>query len=121
MNLAALWKNYQAAGARRLIVARVIESRFELGGFRDAIPGADILLVRLRAVPATLQQRVRHRGQGVGMDWHLNRAVELAAEMDAHPVEDMLVETEGREPTTIAEDILQRAGWLNLREPRLSG
>jgi len=121
MNLAALWKNYQAAGARRLIVARVIESRFELGGFRDAIPGADILLVRLRAVPATLQQRVRHRGQGVGMDWHLNRAVELAAEMDAHPVEDMLVETEGREPTTIAENILQRAGWLNLREPRLSG
>lgn len=112
MNLAALWKNYQTSGARRLVIARVIEVRSELGGFRDAVPGADIILVRLRAAPATLKQRVRQRGQGVGMEWHLNRAVELAAQMDAQPIEDVLIETEDRDATTIARDILQRIGWL---------
>lgn len=113
MNLAALWKNYRASGACRLLIARVIESRSDLDGFRKAVPGADILVVRLRAAPTTLQERVRQRGQGVGMEWHLDRAVELAAQMDAEPVEDLLVETEGRDPTTIARDILQRAGWLS--------
>jgi gluconate kinase len=111
-NLAALWKNYQAAGARRLLIACVIEKRSDLDGFREAVPGADILVVRLRATPDTLQARVRKRSHGTGMEWDLNRAVELAALMDAQPVEDMLVDTEDRDPPTIARDILQRAGWL---------
>lgn len=110
-NLAALWKNYQHAGARRLLIARVIESRSELDGFRNAVPGAHIVVVRLRARPETLQARVRQRSQG-DMKWHLDRAVELAVQMDARPVEDFLVETEDREPSTIAREILERAGWL---------
>lgn len=112
-NLAAVWNNCRAAGARRLLIACVVEKRSELDGFREAVPGADILLVRLRATPETLQARVRRRGHGTGMEWDLNRAVELAALMDAQPVEDMLVETEGRDPTTIAHDILRRAGWIS--------
>ena len=110
-NLAALWRNYEASGACRLIIARVIESRDELEGFRQAVPGADILVVRLRAAPATLQARVRERRQGE-MEWHLNRAVELAPLMDAERVEDMLVETDGRDPMSIAREILEHAGWL---------
>lgn len=72
----------------------------------------DIILVRLRAAPATLRQRVRQRGEGVGMAWRLNRAVEQAAQMDAQPIEDVLIEVEGRDAKTIAPDILQRIGWL---------
>ena len=112
-NLAAMWMNYQRSGARRLIIARVVESRADLDGYRDVIPGADILLVRLRAAPKTLVARVRQRGPWRDLEWHLNRAVELAAQMDAQRVEDMLVETEDRDPTTIARDILHRAGWLS--------
>lgn len=111
-NLAALWKNYQRSGARRLLVARVLESRSELDGFREAVPGADILVVRLRASAETLQSRVRHRGPGHGMERHLRRAVELAPLMDAQHVEDVLVETDGRDPMIIARDALRRAGWL---------
>lgn len=112
-NLAALWKNYQAAGARRLLIARVIESRSELDGFREAVPEADIVVVRLRAAPETLLSRVRQRGPGQGMEWHLNRAIELAPLMDAQQVEDVLIETDGRDATTIAQDILIRVGWLS--------
>lgn len=46
------------------------------------------------------------------MAWRLNRAVEQAAQMDAQPIEDVLIEVEGRDANTIAPDILQRIGWL---------
>ena len=111
-NLAAIWKNYQHAGARRLIIARVIESRSELDGFRNAVPGADIVVVRLRAAPGTLQARVRQRGPWRDMAWHLKRSVELGAQLDAQPFEDVLVETDDRDVTTVAREVLQRAGWL---------
>ncbi len=114
MNLAALWKNYQSSGARRLLIARVIESRSDLDGFREAVPDADILVVRLRAAPETLQARVRQRGPGRGMEWHLHRAIELAPLMEAQQVEDVLIETDGRDATTIARDILVRVGWLTV-------
>lgn len=112
MNLAALWTNYERSGARRLLIARVLESRSELDGFRAAVPGADILVVRLRAAPETLRSRVRQRGPGRGMEWHLRRAVELAPLMDTQRVEDVLVETDGRDAMNIARDVLLRVGWL---------
>ena len=111
-NLAAIWKNYQEAGARRLIIARVIESRAELDGFRRAVPGADITVVRLRAAPETLQERVRLRGPWRDMEWHLKRSIELGAQMDAEPFEDVLIETDDRDVTSVARDVLQRTGWL---------
>lgn len=111
-NLAAIWKNYQLAGARRLIIARVVESRAELDGYRHAVPGADIVLVRLRARPETLQARVRQRGPWRDMQWHLARAVELAVQMDAQPIEDVLIETDDRDVQTVARDVLHKAGWL---------
>jgi len=46
------------------------------------------------------------------MEWHLKRAIELAPLMDARRVEDLLVETDGRDPMNIARDILLRLGWL---------
>lgn len=111
LNLAALWNNFRGSGARRLIIARVIESRSELEGFREAVPGMEVVVVRLRATTETLQTRVRQRRQGA-MDWHLDRAAELAALMDARAVEDLLFETEDREPGSIAREILRRVGWL---------
>ncbi len=111
-NLAALWRNYQALGASRLLLARVIEDRKELDGYRNAVPGAEIVVVRLRASPSTLQQRVRARGESRGMQWHLERAVELAALMEKRRVEDFVVETEARQPGELAWETLRRVGWL---------
>lgn len=113
-NLAAVWKNYADAGAERLVIARVIESKDDLAGFRQAVPGADISVVRLRASVATLQARIRHRETGGGLNWHLDRAGELAELMDSAHLEDVLVETEGRDPQTIAREIVARVGWVAL-------
>lgn len=111
-NLAALWRNYSALGADRLLLARVIENRRQLDGFRHAVPGAEIVVVRLRASPRTLQERVRHRGEARGIEWHLDRAVELAPLMDEQRVEDFVVETEGRQPVELARETLRRVDWL---------
>jgi adenylylsulfate kinase len=111
-NLAALWRNYSAVGASRLLIARVLEHRKELDGYRVSVPGAEIVVVRLRASVATLRERVRQRGTGLGMQWHLDRTGELAASMDRSSVEDLLVETEGRHQTDLAREVLARVGWL---------
>ncbi len=53
-NLAAVWDNYAKTGIQRLVIARVIESRDELAWYHEAIPDAEITIVRLRASEATL-------------------------------------------------------------------
>ena len=111
-NLAAIWRNFHEAGAERLILADVVEQRSDLDSYREAVPGADVLLVRLRASVATLQGRIERREAGVGRDWHLHRAAELEAQMDRDALEDLLVETDGRSPDDIAREILARSGWL---------
>lgn len=111
-NLAAIWRNYSAAGANHLLIARVIESRNELAAFGRAVPGAEIVVVRLRAPVETLQARLRGRDQGESLQWHLDRAVVLAAEMDRVGVEDHLIETDGKDPISLAREVLARFGWL---------
>ena len=110
-NLAAVWRNFRDAGAERLVLARVLESRDELDRHRDAVPGAEITVVRLTAVHATLQERVERREIGLGRAWHSRRAVELARLMDERRVEDVLVRTDGRTVNEIARDVLRRSGW----------
>lgn len=111
-NLAAAWRNFRAAGAERLILARVLESRAELARYHRAVPGAEIVVVRLRASAPTLQRRIRRREIGLGHAWHSRRAKELAQIMDRAQVEDILVETDGRTVNAIAREILDRTAWL---------
>jgi hypothetical protein len=40
------------------------------------------------------------------------RALELATQMDGHPIEDVLVETDNRPISDIVEEILEWSGWL---------
>lgn len=111
-NLAAVWANCRAVGAAYLIVADVIESREELQGYCEAVPGAAISVVRLRATLGTLTGRVTQREVGSGHDWHLLRAAELATQMDRDQVEDAVVETDGRTVAAIAREIVERSGWV---------
>ena len=117
-NLAAVWRNFRAAGAERLVLAQVLESRAELVRYRRAVPGAEMTVVRLRASVPTLRERIDRREVGLGRTWHRRRAVELARIMDRTPVEDLLVETDGRRVNPIAREILRRTGWLATERPR---
>lgn len=110
-NLAAIWPNFQAYGATRLVVADVIEIQRDRERYREVIPGAMTFVVRLRASLETLAQRLRQREIGAGLEWHLARAPELAAIMERSRVEDLLVETDGKTVVQVAEEIL--AAWAH--------
>jgi hypothetical protein len=111
-NLAAVWANYAAGGAERLVVAYVFETRGELEWLRGAVPGAEIAVVRLRASDAALRARVGGRDRGESRERHLRRAVELARLMDERAIEEHLVETDGRAVEEVAAEVIERVGWV---------
>ena len=111
-NLAAVWANYRAAGAVRLVLVDVVETRESLQGYREVIPSADITVVRLTATVETMHRRLEGRENGASLAWHKERAAELLALMDERAVEDVLVQTEGRTAVEVAREVLARVGWV---------
>jgi hypothetical protein len=113
-NLAALWPNYQAHGATRLILAGVLEDPAELIRYRAAVPGAEITVCRLVAPEAVRLDRLHGRmPAGPSRDWHLGRTVELERILDRLGVEDFAVENGDRPVREVALEVLDRAGWAD--------
>ena len=113
-NLACMWANFRQAGADRLILARVLESRSLLRRVTKAVPGAQITVVRLRAPLAVLHERIRCR-EASDPAWFLGAAAHTAAVFERAQVEDHLVDNENRPATVVAEEVLHRVGWLASR------
>jgi hypothetical protein len=111
-NLAALWSEYRAAGAERLILVDIVETRETVSRYRAALPNAEIQVVRLGASMATIHRRLEGRENGSSLEWHQNRAVELAEMWERSPSEDYIHDTEGMTPLEVALAILRRAGWI---------
>ena len=105
-NLAAVWSNYAAAGITRLLLAEADVDRERI---REAVPGAEIVVCRLRASLDTMQQRVRLREPGMRQEEFVARVAELERTIGG---EDFSVGNDGRGITEVARDVLVRAGWL---------
>jgi hypothetical protein len=63
-NLAAIWRNYRAAGATHLVAAGAIGSPADLGRYAREMQGAGVTLIRLRAGSDELRRRILSRGAG---------------------------------------------------------
>ena len=112
-NLAAVWPVYAAAGAERLLIARVVEDRSELQQYREAVPGAEIVVCRLTASIETMQARLRVREPGMFQAHAVARSVELADILERTRAEDFCVNNgEGCAITEVAREMLSRAGWM---------
>lgn len=110
--LGLLFPRLAERGIERLILARVLWERESLAAYARALPGATFTVVRLTAPLPVIEERLRRRELGSGLEWFLARAAELAAHWDAHPVEDALVETAGRSVREIATEVVAAVGWL---------
>lgn len=112
-NLAAVWANLHSAGAPRLILTMVAPSiEDELPRVREAIPGAALTVVRLRASERDLLERVRKREAGSGYDYQAPRTIRQARLMQREPAVDrLLVDTSGLTVGEVAREILDRSGW----------
>lgn len=116
-NLAALWPNFAEAGATHLVLARVVESMDELMDYRKAIPGAQIMVCRLRARTETLQRRLHGRDRGAWLEWSLRRSVELSEIMERNAVGHCVIDTDDRDIDAVAIEVLQVTGWPTRRRP----
>lgn len=120
-NLAAIWQNFSAAGASRLVIPRVLESRDELADFHQAVPGAAIQVCLLVASKDTLRQRVLSRETGSSLESLVRRAHQLAASLPSSDVADFVVGTENRRLPDIALEVLRRAHWLDTAPDESAG
>ena len=114
-NLAAVSATYRAAGAQRLVLAGVVETLDERRRLEDAL-GVPVVLVRLRADPARLQERLRSRHAddvdgGVSLAWHLERCGELHAVLESAAVDDAVVDVDGLDRLAVARAVLTATGW----------
>jgi hypothetical protein len=110
-NLAALWSNFVAAGALRLLLSALVEQRSDLRLTSEAIPGAAIIVVRLHAPLSAQEQRIRLREPAAPED-ELVGARWWTQHFDEARVEDYVVETENRPVGEIARRVLRLADWL---------
>lgn len=112
-NLAAVWNNYKAAGAKRLILVDVVESREALEACLSAIQGAEVTVVRLCASLQTIHSRLEGRETGQSQAWYRHRAVELSGLMQFNGIGDVLLDTEGRTVQELAAAMLDSVGWTS--------
>ncbi|MEQ4723006.1 adenylyl-sulfate kinase [Nonomuraea sp. B19D2] len=123
-NLAALWAGYRADGVRCLIVSGDADRDDTVRGYAELLPGAALTVCHLHAGAGTLAERVELRGRGggpaipgdelKGLDaGALRRVAEQAAReaeaLDRAGAGDLRIDTDGRSPGELADEIL--AAW----------
>jgi hypothetical protein len=114
-NLACMWANFQRTGADRLLLCRVLEDRSLLARITEAVQGAVITVVRLRAPLDVVRARIRAREAGRDPQWYLDVAEYLAERLEDAELEDHVVDNHGRPVAETAAEVLRLAGWLPAR------
>ena len=114
LNLAPLADNYVAAGAGRLVLAGVCETRRDRARY-EAVLGVPLVVCRLRVESGLLQARLRQRhiDDESGLDWHLARAGELDGILDASGVADLDITVDGLTRDEVALAVLDAIGWTD--------
>ncbi len=112
-NLAAITRNFAAAGAPTLVISGVVETAKGIDKYRMAI-GCPLTVVRITASPESIADRLKKRHDywdADGLAWHLDRAPELAAALDASGLDSIVISNDGH-PHEAAAVLLARLGWF---------
>lgn len=112
-NLRSIAANYRVAGARRFVLAGVIEVPGEVDRYLEALGSDGMLVCRVVAEPAVLEARLRerHRDDPVGLDWHLARVGELSGILDRFDRHDLVLESSHTTATDLGAVVRTAAGW----------
>ena len=114
-NLRSVAGNYREAGAVRIVLAGVIETRIERDRHQDAL-GVPLAMCRLRVDLPLVRARLaqRHEREGEVLQWHLARSGELDTILDAAAIEDFTVDATDLSISSIAKTVLSTVGWQGL-------
>lgn len=127
-NLAGIWRNYSASGARRMVVVGPLDRPEAAELYHAALPEATITICRMDVGRAQLSDRVMRRGRGEAPGAGIpgdelkglpqealieacDRAWAEAEALTHGGIADISVATDDRTDTEIAEEILRRSGW----------
>jgi adenylylsulfate kinase-like enzyme len=125
-NLAAIWRNYRAAGATHLVATGTIASRADLRLYARELPGTDVAVIRLRASDEELARRIMSRGadgswpepgdrlRGQSAEFLAGvagRSAQAARVLDRSDVGGVAIDTTSRSPDESADAIRQAIGW----------
>ncbi len=110
-NLASVWANYSAAGADRLLLGLLLEQRSDLLPVYEAIPGAEITVVRLHAPLPLIEERLRLREKTIP-EAEVSAARWWVSRLEGSLVANHLVDNSQRPPREVAADVLRALGWL---------
>jgi adenylylsulfate kinase-like enzyme len=113
-NLKAVWENFQAAGVRRVILARIIESLDDIQAFGGAIPNAHITVCSLTASPEMIQQRLTEREPGSARPFLLNVTTQIAERIGSLDLPGIRVDNSERSVNEVARHIIQQLNWPSL-------
>ena len=113
LNLRSLAGNYRAAGAKRFILAGVIEAEAELPRYTDALGSSGLFVCRLVARADVLESRLRfrHRGDPEGLIWHLDRVRTLTQILEAADIDDLVLDSSDIPSVELAAAVRGAAGW----------
>jgi hypothetical protein len=111
-NLQCVWMNYAALGLNRLLLASAIESPMALESCRQAVGAKRTVMCRLTVSLEAMQRRVRLREPGIFQQSFVARVAELNDMLDRAHLEDFSIPNEDGSVTSVAREMLMRAGWL---------
>ena len=111
-NLAAIAKNCVEAGIDRFVIAVAVESGEILADLQAAFPGTTITVARLSVSAQTMESRLRVREPGIRQAEFLERSRQLDQTLTAAALEDFTLTNDDRSVTDVAQELLQRAGWI---------
>ncbi|MDQ3576080.1 MAG: adenylyl-sulfate kinase [Actinomycetota bacterium] len=111
-NLKPMARNYFRAGAVRLLMAGVVETRAARDRYHDVL-GVPLLICRLRVALPVVHARLvrRHADDPVGLPWHVDRSRELNGILEAAAVEDVIVEATQGDVAQVADRVIRAVGW----------
>ncbi|MEV0385381.1 adenylyl-sulfate kinase [Nonomuraea sp. NPDC050643] len=108
-NLRAVAANLLVAGAERLVLAGVIESRAERRRHEEVL-GVPLAVCRVHvALPEVYRRLERRHAHDRGLDWHLKRAGELAIVLDRARLADYTVDGTHGTLEEVAAEVIK--GW----------
>jgi energy-coupling factor transporter ATP-binding protein EcfA2 len=97
-NLAATWPTFVSAGAQVVVLTRAVQRAEQLAAIRAALPGVDLLSVRLEVTEPTRVARLRARDTGEELAEHLAFALDPL-------FEDVAIATGNRDPRSVALEL----------------
>jgi hypothetical protein len=129
-NLGVVWRTYRDAGATSLIMCGGAERADLVPLYVAKVPDTTVRVVRLRATPTVLRERIFRRGMGAGpvlpgtklglsteaLERMATEAAEEAVRFDADDYAHTCIDTEDRSVDELAELVL--AQLPRLPQPR---